>query len=1457
MENLSHSRQPNRANGASKVARKAYNNGGGFGSRAMFDDVYGGPPKFGASATLSPRSEDYSEIFESFHVSRASSIPVLDLPAVDDSEVFFDVRSSGFDYTEVFGGFDGLDCALSYEDLLFDQSKDGDRDSSEEEEAWTPAGSGSPSEESDHYEKNHCLSNGECYQSFDDGNTDFSISYHKANQTSDEYMSCETTHISELHAVSGFTFGFKESSPLQNTEDENPFLQVTDDDNLSMDFSVGMIKGKHLKKTMSHPSNGIAGGQTFGNDLKPEKGYCRSGSLPNGTFLTVSDISLRTQPSELPPPSRPPPLADVKMEDSISLTSNGKCIDSEGTAGDSSLPIFDVEVDASSSAAASAAAMKEAMKKAQAKLRSAKELMDRKKEGFHGSAKMSSKNHVLDREEKESKIVDECAILRDDSEQSAHHREGNREERQKVRKKAQEVPDSIEEEKLLKVTKKSAEKKLGQESWSSLRSDKIDGDSEWKEASQFFELVRTDESGKALQQTNHVQISVHNTQMHERGRKETKATLGVFGQKEEDSKNVKSARGNHELEYEKRSKVAKEACEQEENNGRSKTVKEAHRQKEHEKVKVAREVFEQVENEKKVRVAQKRLETEKKSTGADVSENCDNLAEFQRKENKFEVEQAMKHKENQLKLKEANKRMEGEKRHKESCEREDNEKRKIEGFKQEENEKKLKEALGRVEDEKKLKEALEQKESEKRLKEEVIERDENEKKQKEACKRQEDEKELREDLEQEENKKQLQKVLEQEEREKRLKETLEWEEDEKKQKEFHEREENEKRLEQALEREENEKKQQDAYERNENEKRLNVACEIEEEKSLYGASEQEDGRENLKRAHERKEHDGRSKEGFEQEETEKTAKEASIWEETEKRLKDAGGKEELKGLNKLHGQTGRDKTGKKLKLAKQTFLRVEGEDLRVSDGALEREDSENLQAPNLTCTNDKNSENMEKTEDALAHEENGTTKSEPKDKEKDPEAVEIANVLVGEKCKASDVAQGDLGLEENRFGMEDDKKSLPLDENVKKAGAPSIGVGQTQTYRSKSLSQLDSDPIIQERKFAHEWGERGNNMKQTQAVLDQEESKDRLMSTHVKKDWVESGRKIEAACPAMPEVKGNIQKTSPRVNVRQTTERKEKNINEEDKEMERTKRERELEMDRLRKIEEEREREREREKDRMAVDRATLEARERAYTEAREKADRAAVERAMAEARERLEKACAEAREKSFTEKATMEAKLRAERAAIERATAEARERVVERVMAEKAAFGTRERMERSVSDKYSASFRNSEMKQSSSSLVYGAAYHAERSEGVEGESPQRCKARFERHQRTTERAAKALAEKNMRDLLAQREQAERNRLAETLDADVRRWSSGKEGNLRALLSTLQYILGPDCGWQPIPLTEVITAAAVKKAYRKATLCVHPDKLQQRGASIQQKYICEKVFDLLKEAWNKFNSEER
>ncbi|PKI66123.1 auxilin-related protein 2-like [Punica granatum] len=331
--------------------------------------------------------------------------------------------------------------------------------------------------------------------------------------------------------------------------------------------------------------------------------------------------------------------------------------------------------------------------------------------------------------------------------------------------------------------------------------------------------------------------------------------------------------------------------------------------------------------------------------------------------------------------------------------------------------------------------------------------------------------------------------------------------------------------------------------------------------------------------------------------------------------------------------------------------------------------------------------------------------------------------------------------------------------------------------------------------------------------------------------------------------------------------------------------------------------------ERAAVLRAQAEARERAAAEARERAERAAAEVRAREAQERAteararaekaEKATAEAREKEARERAA-EARRRAERAAVERAAAEARERAAAEAR-DRAASSARAKQQSNDNDlesffsmgrassaprpraNYSdpmvdtqfpskkgpevarTSDSTPNMRKASSpanivddlsSIFGGGVPISGEFQEVEGESEERCRARLERHQRTQERAAKALAEKNQRDLQAQREQAERHRIAESLDVEIKRWAAGKEGNLRALLSTLQYVLWPECGWQPVSLTDLITAAAVKKVYRKATLCIHPDKVQQKGANLQQKYVAEKVFDLLKEAWNKLNSEE-
>ncbi|XP_010477407.1 PREDICTED: auxilin-related protein 2 [Camelina sativa] len=146
--------------------------------------------------------------------------------------------------------------------------------------------------------------------------------------------------------------------------------------------------------------------------------------------------------------------------------------------------------------------------------------------------------------------------------------------------------------------------------------------------------------------------------------------------------------------------------------------------------------------------------------------------------------------------------------------------------------------------------------------------------------------------------------------------------------------------------------------------------------------------------------------------------------------------------------------------------------------------------------------------------------------------------------------------------------------------------------------------------------------------------------------------------------------------------------------------------------------------------------------------------------------------------------------------------------------------------------------------------------EEIPGESEERRKARWDREQRTKSRVAQAVADMNNRDHQSRIEQEQRTRISETVDTEIRRWATGKEGNMRALLSSLQIVLWPGCGWEAVSLTDLITSSAVKKVYRKATLYVHPDKVQQKGATLEQKYIAEKVFDILKEAWNKFNKEE-
>ncbi|KAM7524138.1 hypothetical protein LguiA_014040 [Lonicera macranthoides] len=1338
MEGLSTSRLP---------SKKTSSSNNGFVGKAIYDDVFGGPPKFGVP-TLSPRTEDYSEIFESFHSSRGSSIPVLDLQVIDGADYSFDVRSSKFDYSEVFGGFNTLDFAVSYEEL-FSHSNGGGEDEGSSDEDWTPAQSDSLSEGSDPFvcsEKNQSLSNEDPHWSFD-SSEQFNISHDKVNLKGKEDILNGMTYANDLQSVPEVTYTVNEAPPLQKAEDENPHLQVPNDLDLSMDLVGAVTQGKRLRKTMSQPPNINFGMQTYGSDdLNPLEGWEKKGSQQKEAFISVSNISLRTQPSQLPPPTRPPPPLAVKKGERDVLHSKFRASKSyafERMAGESSPPYFDVEIDASSSAAVSAAAMKDAVEKAQAKLRSAKEIMERKKE-VQSRTKLRSENDLkYDREESGMKPYPA-------------------EEKQKVTKKIEVLSGSVEVEKQINVAGKSRERKHGKEHKSSHGSHITEGSAARTEGSQFFEVVEKE-------QVNEENDFLQNTKSCESGQQK-KCVAEAFGQQKHGRKTI------------------------------------AAREENQEKANVVQ------------RVEQQHRELEKTSNKADKCEELQHLVEDRLIENQVEAKQ---------KLNGANGNIENEKRIKDAHTRNETDRRSKGTFENQDCKRELKEFDGHA---KKLQ--LETKVKQQKV---ASEKEENEKKIKEVCEREENEKKM--DPVQEDNIKELKLDCEMEHNEERQRQALKQEE-------------NENNLKEAPEEKEDGSKQRKSSEGEEDDKRLNGSCEVDDNEKRVNDACQADGNENRSKEDPMQEkNEKRSQKAckieesemgtevfFKEECIEKRSKVATEREVTDSMIKDAANGRGLRGENRNYEHTGKEENERQLN-PNQESVQMEGQ-CKLGDDEIPQETRE-------AGKNDKDSEKLGTTQGTLSCEEDGRTEAKGCVKE----VVEGLDILLEEKVNSSGMVQNDFHHEKKTIRTKDATKPLDLHDGVAKSneGGNSIGIAGTYIENDKRASEMASDlenPNI----LTHKREERGKNIKGVHIAYDQQ------------------GRKTGDALSDVLEVKGNSSNATQKGLERLVKNQNETLTPEERDKEERFKRGRELGNERLRKIEEEREREREREKDRMAVDSAILEARERAFGEARERVERAAVDRAtaefrqraLAEAREKLEKATAEARERSLAEKASTEARLRAERAAVERATAEARERAVEKV-------------ERSVADKFSASSRSGGMRQSSSSsdLPGGLQFqsvgsssgsrflHSSVPVGVESESAQRCKARLERHRRTADRAANALAEKNKRDLLAQREQTERNRLAENLDAEVKRWSSGKEGNLRALLSTLQYILGPDSGWQPVPLTEVITAVAVKKAYRKATLCVHPDKLQQRGATIHQKYICEKVFDLLKEAWNKFNSEER
>ncbi|KAL8724110.1 MAG: hypothetical protein Q9181_006978 [Wetmoreana brouardii] len=109
-------------------------------------------------------------------------------------------------------------------------------------------------------------------------------------------------------------------------------------------------------------------------------------------------------------------------------------------------------------------------------------------------------------------------------------------------------------------------------------------------------------------------------------------------------------------------------------------------------------------------------------------------------------------------------------------------------------------------------------------------------------------------------------------------------------------------------------------------------------------------------------------------------------------------------------------------------------------------------------------------------------------------------------------------------------------------------------------------------------------------------------------------------------------------------------------------------------------------------------------------------------------------------------------------------------------------------------------------------------------------------------------------NLEAERLDDEKFALSDTVSARISGWRSGKEGNLRALLASLDTVLWEGSGWKKVGMGELLVPGKVKVVYMKAVARCHPDKLPT-AATTEQKMISAAVFATLNEAWDGFKRE--
>ena len=152
--------------------------------------------------------------------------------------------------------------------------------------------------------------------------------------------------------------------------------------------------------------------------------------------------------------------------------------------------------------------------------------------------------------------------------------------------------------------------------------------------------------------------------------------------------------------------------------------------------------------------------------------------------------------------------------------------------------------------------------------------------------------------------------------------------------------------------------------------------------------------------------------------------------------------------------------------------------------------------------------------------------------------------------------------------------------------------------------------------------------------------------------------------------------------------------------------------------------------------------------------------------------------------------------------------------------------------------------------------YNPESDDEQDGDTEQRAQLRKQRHERNRVRIEQALEEKRARERQAMEERAERQTLQDLIGTDIDEWGKKYGGNVRTMLANLSEVLWEDHAYKVPSMMDLMEPIKVKKSYHRALVIIHPDKVAQKGGGASQRFIADKVFDLMKDAYRDFERKE-